>query len=101
MEEFKRSRDPGASAFSGSKKGEGRSRRRKNWVARKRQAVEAETLVRPLPGEIKEVYRRDSGDNYLRLKMEEARWLRVDELSSEKVRKKTINIMTFLAFLSA
>ena len=94
-------RDPGASAFSGSKKGEGRSRRRKNWVARKRQAVEAETLVRALPGEIKEVYRRDGGDNYLRLKREEARRLRVEKLSSEKVRKKTINIMTFLTFLSA
>ena len=80
-------REEDLAPLSGSKKGEGRSRRRKNWIARKRQGVEAETLVRTLPGETKEVDRRDSGDNYLRLEREASRRWRIDELSSEKVRK--------------
>ena len=51
-------------SISGSKKGEGCSRRRKNWIARKRQGVEAKTLVE----ETKEVKRGDCGDSYLKLR---------------------------------
>ena len=86
-------RDPyeeDSASLSLSKKGEGRSRRRKNWNARKRQVVEAETLVGAIVGEVKEVKRRDCDDNYLRLEMEERRRCRIDQLSSEKVGEKII-----------
>ena len=73
--------------FSGSKQGEGRSRRRKNWNARKRQVVEAETLIGAFVGEVKEVKRRNWDDHYLRLEMEERRRCRIAQLSSEKVSK--------------
>ena len=84
-------RDPyeeDSASLSLSKKGEGRSRRRKNWNARKRQVVEAETLVGAIVGEAKEVKRRDWDNNYVRLEMEERRRCRIAQLSSEKVRKK-------------
>ena len=65
MKMMREPREEDSTPLSGSKKGEGRSRRRKNWIARKRKGVEAETLARTLPRETKEVDRRDSGDNYL------------------------------------
>ena len=95
-------RDPyeeDSASLSLSKKGEGRSRRRKNWNARKRQVVEAETLVGAILGEAKEVKRRDCDDNYLRLEMEERRRCRIDQLSSEKVGEKNNNVqLVFLHF---
>ena len=76
-----------ASALSG-RSNEGRSRRRKDWKARKRfseekELMEVETLARSV--EVEKLTRRASKDNYLRLDMEGKRRLRIDKLSSEKV----------------
>ena len=60
---------------------EGRNRRRKAWIARKREEKKIST------GESQVLNRRDwdTADNYLRLEMEQYRRQRITELSTEKV----------------
>ena len=67
--------------LSGGRENEGRSRRRKAWIARKREEKKT-----PVEGS-QEMKRRDwdTVDNYLRLEREHYRRQRINELSSEKV----------------